>query len=72
METLYLTTFYVGKDGKQRIIGYVKINGANVKIMEAQSMYDVRHFVKREGFTNFKYLTPMEGRLYKLQWVKEW
>jgi hypothetical protein len=69
--TLYITSYFEAKDKKPRLCGYIKINGANIKIMEAQSMYDVKHFMKREGFTNFKYGTPL-GNLYKLQRVKEW
>lgn len=70
MDTLYLVVMRDAND-RQFYVGYVIINMAAVKIMSAQTMEDVEHYVEEKGFKQWKWRIPKETK-YQMIRVKQW
>jgi len=70
MTTLYLVVKY-NEANVARYIGYVLLNGAACKVMEASIMEDVNAYMKMHGYTEFKWRVPKQ-QLYQMIRVKEW
>lgn len=66
MDTLYLVM-----KPENRYIGYVIINKAAVKVMEAQCMQDVEYYVERESYKRYEWRIP-RFQLYQMIRTKEW
>ncbi len=54
-----------------RYIGYFKISNANVKVMSADCVSDVRAYMKDKGYKDLTWQKP-KGDLYVMKRVEQW
>jgi hypothetical protein len=69
-DTLYLVAKF-DENNRQRYIGYVIINMAALKVVEAQSMEDIEAYMQDKGYKQYVWRIPKQQK-YQMIRVKEW